>query len=58
MVLEENIRRENIIQEIKKTMKLELDKQIIEKSDSVAMIIFPGAFLVFNFVYWSYYLMD
>ena len=57
MALEENIRRENIIQEIKKNMKLELDKQIIDQSDSVAMIIFPGAFLVFNFVYWSYYLI-
>ena len=58
MALEENNERENIIKEIQKNMKLELDKQIIEKSDSVAMIIFPGAFLVFNFVYWSYYLME
>ena len=57
MALEENIRRENIIQEIKKNMKLELDKQIIDQSDSVAMIIFPFAFLVFNFVYWSFYLI-
>ena len=34
-------------------MKSELDKNIIEQSNIVAMIIFPGAFLVFNFVYWS-----
>jgi len=45
-----------IIKQLKKDLKVEKNKKLQENVDSIAMYLFPCIFLVFNSIYWPYYL--
>ena len=45
-----------ISKQLKKDLKAEKNKKLQENVDSIAMYLFPCIFLVFNSIYWPYYL--
>ena len=46
-----------LYRQIKKDLKNEKHKQVQEMVDKVAMCLFPCIFIVFNLIYWPYYLV-
>ena len=45
-----------ISKQLKEDLKVEKNKKLQENVDSIAMYLFPCIFLVFNSIYWPYYL--
>ena len=46
-----------LYRQIKKDVKNEKNKQLQELVDKVAMYLFPCIFIIFNLIYWPYYLI-
>ena len=53
---EAEIQNGKMMKQMKKDLKAERNKKLQENVDSVAMYLFPCIFLVFNSIYWPYYL--
>lgn len=45
-----------IFKQMRKDLNAEKNKKLQENVDSVAMYIFPCIFIIFNSIYWPYYL--
>ena len=54
---EQDLQSNRLYRQIKKDMKNEKHKQLQELVDKVAMYLFPCIFIIFNLIYWPYYLI-
>ena len=53
----QELQSNRLYRQIKKDMKNEKHKQLQELVDKVAMYLFPCIFIIFNLIYWPYYLI-
>ena len=53
----QDLQSNRLYRQIKKDMKNEKHKQLQELVDKVAMYLFPCIFIIFNLIYWPYYLI-
>ena len=53
---DQNDKQQKKANKLKADYKIEKSKRIQEKVDSIALYLFPCIFLLFNSIYWPYYL--
>ena len=53
---DQNDKQQRKANKLKADYKIEKSKRIQEKVDSIALYLFPCIFLLFNSIYWPYYL--